>query len=327
MLVLVDTACSRDRIVLQLPDKASRLVLAGDVADYTAEFIEVHLTTGKPVRQYASSHVITVQTVQTKAHQKGVTLFQHGELDLAQVEFEQALAAEPRRWVQREILGWLVKIAMRLDDRAAAGQRFLQTAATEAAPREYALIPLVWGTVRIDTRLRQQARLWITGDSDLQRLLGASVLLGDAQYSDLSESELNRLARVSDRRIAELARCQLWRRRVAESDVTENELRSWEANTEQMPPELRSGPYYVLGRARLHRSEYDRAAAAFLWIPTVYNDNESLASRAALDAATALRRAGRLTEAQSLLREVTTDYGWSPAAEEARVLLAETGSP
>ena len=190
MLALVDTASSRDRVVLQLPDKASRLVLAGDVADYTAEIIEIHLTTGKPVRQYAAAHVLAVQTIQTESHRKGLTLIEHGELDLAQAEFETALTAEPRRWVQREILGWLVKIAMRQGDHVTAGQRFLQIAATEPAPREYALIPLVWGTAQVDSRVRQQARLWITGDSDLQRLLGSSLLLADAQYADLCQSEL-----------------------------------------------------------------------------------------------------------------------------------------
>ena len=327
MLVLADAAFSRDRIVLQLPDKASRLVLAGDVADYTAEVIEVHLTTGQPVRHYPTSQVVAVQTVQTESQQKGVTLFDHDELDLAQIEFETALKAEPREWVQREILGWLVKIAMRLGDRATAGERFLQIAATESAPREYSLIPLVWGTLRIDDRMRQQARIWITGSADLQRLLGASVLLGDAQYASLAESEFDRLVRAGDRRVAALARWQLRRLRVAASDVTENELRSWEAGIEQLPAELRCGPYYLLGRARLHRSEYDRAAAAFLWLPSVYRDNERLTARAAIDAASALKRAGRLPEAQSLLEEITADYGWSPSAGEARSLLAEIGSP
>lgn len=327
LLTFSHAAVARDRVVLQPPDKASRLVLSGDVADYTAEVIEVHLTVGRPVHRYPTSQVVNVQTVQTEAHRKGVTLFEHGELDLAQAEFEQALTAEPRRWVQREILGWLVKIAMRLGDRARAGQRFLQITASESAPREYAIIPLVWGTAPLDGRLKQQARFWFTGDTDVARLLGASVLLGDSQYAEAAKSELDRLARASDPRVAELARSQLWRPRVTALDVTENELRSWEAAIEQMSAELRSGPYYVLGRARLQRSEYDRAAAAFLWLPSVYRENESLTARAAIDAATAMKRAGRLAEAQSLLMEITADYGWSPAAGEARSLLAEIESP
>ena len=297
LLAYSEGVLARDRLVLQPPDKASRQVIPGDIADYNAEFIEIHLTVGKPVHRYPVSQIITVQTVQTEAHRKGVTLFQHGELDLAQVEFEQALQAEPRQWVQREILGWLIKIAMRQGDRATAGARFLQIMSSSSAPREYVLMPLVWGSSRIDARLRQQARFWMTSDSAIQRLLGASVLLGDPQFGESARTELDGLASVSDRRVAELARWQLRRQRTTAADVTDNELLSWEASIDRLPTELRSGPYYLLGRARQHRSEYDRAAAAFLWLPTVHHENELLTARAAVDAATALKRAGRLVEA------------------------------
>ena len=325
LLVLADPAHGRDRVVLQPPDKSSRLVLSGSIADYTAEVIEIHLTVGKPVHRYSTSEVVAVQTVQTESHRKGVRLFQQGALDQARIEFEQALKTEPRTWVQREILGWMVKIALRRGNRTEAGGRFLQIMASSSTPREYALIPLVWSTARVDDRLRQQARLWMSGTKEIQRLLGACVQLNDPQYGEIARSELDRLSRVSDRRIAELARFQLRRLRVTAPDVTEDELRTWEAAIEKMPAELRAGPYYLLGRARQQRSEYDRAAAAFLWLPTVYRENEPLTARSAVDAATAMKRAGRLTEAESLLTEITTDYGWSPAAGEARSLLAEIG--
>jgi len=120
-----------------------------------------------------------------------------------------------------------------------------------------------------------------------------------------------------------LARAQLWRLRVPAADVTDNELASWETTISGLPPQLRAGPYYLLGRAALQRSEYDRAAAALMWLPTVYHENEVLTAQAAIDAATALQRIGRLSEARLLLEELTDDYGWSSAAGEARALLAQ----
>ena len=149
------------------------------------------------------------------------------------------------------------------------------------------------------------------------------MLLFDPKYTETAQSELDRLARVGDPRVAALARTQLWRLRVAAPDVSDNELAGWEQTISQLPPELRAGPYFLLGRAAMQRSEYDRAAAAFLWLPTVYRDNEPLAAEAALNAVMALKRIGRLGEARMLLTELVNDYGWSAAAAEARGLLAE----
>src|SRR5690606_9580503 len=106
-------------------------------------------------------------------------------------------------------------------------------------------------------------------------------------------------------------------------DVTDNELLSWEATIDGLPRELRAGPYYVLGRAALQRSEYDRAAAALLWLPGVHHENEVLTAHAAIDAASALQQVGRRGEARLVLEELTVKYSWSSLAGEARTLLSQ----
>lgn len=312
---------ARDRIVIQPPDKVSPLVIAGDVADYNADWIEIHLTVGKDVHRYPAAHVVSVETVQTEAHQAGVRSFAAGELDVAVERFEEALRDEPRNWVRREILGWLIRIAMRRDQRALAGDRFLQIIALDPDPREYAVAPLVWGAESIGSDTHQRARLWLTGSSDVERLLGASVLLQDVRFGETAQAEMSRLARVGDARVASLARSQLWRLRTLGTDVTDNEMASWESTIAGLPPELRAGPTYVLGRAALGRSEFDRAAAAFLWIPTVYNEQEPLAAEAAIGAANALDRVGRLHEARQLLMTLTAEnQHWANSAEAAALL-------
>ncbi len=86
-----------------------------------------------------------------------------------------------------------------------------------------------------------------------------------------------------------------------------------------MPAQVRAGPYFVLGRMHQHRSDYERALAAFLWLPTVYSENESLTSRACLEAAVSLERQGRVQNAITLLTEITQRHAWSePPAKRVR---------
>jgi tetratricopeptide (TPR) repeat protein len=323
VLVAAGNADARDRVVLQPPDKVAPLVLSGDIAEYTAETIEIHLTVGNPVHTYPAAHVVSVETVQTEAHRAGVSAFVAGEIDVAERHLEQALQDEPRRWVRREILGWLVKLAQRRGDRATAGRRFLQIVTDEPAAREYAVAPLVWSAVPVGSNLQQHGKLWLTGSSPAEQLMGASVLLLDQRYGETARARLDQLASHIDPRIAALARAQLWRLRISAPDVTDNELASWEMTIAGLPSELRAGPYYLLGRAAMQRSEYDRAAAALMWLPSVYREHEVLTAQAAMAAASSLQRIGRLSEARLLLEELVGEFGWSSVAGEARALLAE----
>jgi TolA-binding protein len=322
-VLLLDSSsvAAKDRVVLQPREQSSPWVLSCDVVDYAADSISVRLGPQGDVRHFPADEVIAVEAVHTESHREGVRHFRDGNLSEAERLFTQALSEDPRGWVQREICGWLVKCAMRRGDRAQAGRQFLQIIEEERAPREYPLIPLVWGAAEGGTVLRQQARQWLTGESGASRLLGASVLLFDAAYAEITRSELLRLSGSSDPRVAALAEAQLWRLRVMAADVTEDELAGWEREIETLPRELRAGPYFVLGRACSQRSEYDRAAAAFLWLTAVYSANEPLTAQATVEAGRSLMRLGRLAEARGLFEEVARDFPGTAAAAEAGSFL------
>jgi TolA-binding protein len=319
---------AKDRVVLQPRDQSSPWVLSCDIVDYTAEIIAVRIGSQTDVRRFPAEEVTAVEAVQTGPHREGVQKFREGDLAEAERRFAQALMEEPRDWVQREIRGWLVKCATRRGDLAEAGRYFLQVIESERAPREYPLIPLVWGAADGGTALRQQARQWLTGESDVGRLLGASVLLLDPAYAEITRSELHRLSDAADPRVAALAEAQLWRLRVTATDVTIDELDGWERTIEALPRELRAGPYFVLGRACYQSSEYDRAAAAFLWLTTVYSENEPLTAQATVEAGRSLIRLGRTAEARVLFEEAARDFpGTAAAAEAGSFLIQQPLSP
>ncbi|MCA9076387.1 MAG: hypothetical protein KDA93_15265 [Planctomycetaceae bacterium] len=314
---------AKDRVVVQPPENVSPLVISGDIVDYTSKIISLHINDELPIRTFPADQVISVEAVQTEAHREGVTLYNTAEIDKAVGSFQQALEDESRKWVQCEILGWLVRCATRQRDRVTAATRYLQLVEIEPSPREAPLIPLVWDTAETSTSLRQNARTWLTSHNDVARLLGASVLLLEPAYGDVTCGTLRRIVTTGDETLEPLARAQLWRLRVTQ-DVTQDEFASWGHEIQRMPSTLRAGPYFVLGRTLVQQSEYDRAAAAFLWLTTVHRENEPLAAQATVYAGTALMRLGRADEARSLWQEVVSDWRWTPAAAEARGLIDQT---
>ncbi len=320
-LLIARAVRAGDRIVLQPDETATPLTLVADIADFNSETIELMMTVGQPVRTYPTRQVLQVETVHTEPHRRGVSLFESERWAEASQRFTEALAAEPRPWIQREILGWKVRCALQSGDRLAACAHFLEILNSHEHPREWPLIPLVWEPEPISDAMARQARTWLVDESQAARLMGASLLLQHPLYASVARSELQTLSRTSTRSISSLARAQLWRLQVVAEDLSDIQLAEYERQIESMPSDLRAGPYFLLARMYQHRSDLDRATAAYLWLPTVYSENETLTARACLEAGILLERQGRLSMAQSLLQEVTAHHGWSPAAAEARLAL------
>jgi TolA-binding protein len=323
VLLMARSGWGTDRLTLQPRDTLSPLSFTCEIVDYTLEAIVARPGVSPDVRRFPTDELLRVETVQTEAHREALAAFLRGELAEAEAGFRQALEDEPRAWMRREIRGWLIRCASRRRDRVTAASRFLEVVSEEPAAREFPLIPLVWGPALVDEAMRTAARSWLTDSREFARLIGASWLLLDPAFADLSRTELGRLSRSSPLRLAAQARAQLWRLRVAAADLSDNELSDWEHRIEQMPGEGRAGPYFVLGRALQRRSDYDRAVAAFLWLPTVCPEDEELTAEALVAAARASRSAARREDAERILAEVVQDYSWTAAAAEAEALRDE----
>jgi tetratricopeptide (TPR) repeat protein len=267
--------------------------------------------------------VLKVETYQTQAHVRGLAAFESGDLTLAENELISAANNEARTWVRQEILSWLVCCAQRRDDRLAAGKYFVRIIQSDPDTRHWSVIPLIWSAETVSRELRTEAQSWLGSSTEGVQLLGASMLLLDQQFAKSAGETLDRLTRSSDRSVQSLARAQTWRLRLVAADMTPNELLNWRERVERMPESLRGGPMYLIGRAASGRSDLEQAAADWLWLPLVYDDDEPLAARACYEAALALEQLGRLDEAVPLYDEVLQRYGWSPFAGDARQRLMQ----
>jgi TolA-binding protein len=326
-LFLTARVAGEDRVTVH-PEWASKPITeVGEIVEFTGRRITIRVNSGNPIRTYAADEVRHIDTYHGPAHQEALERFAAGDGPAAERAFEQALGEEPRAWVQEELRAWLVRCALRRGDRTTAARQFVKVLERDPESRHWGGAPLVWAAEDTPEPLRGEARGWLAARNDGVRLLAASLLLLDPVAGAAARGELEKLARSLDPTVQSLARAQGWRLRLIEAEPTPFALDTWRAQVRRMPPRLRGGPMYLLGRAAALGGNSDLAAADWLWLPLVYTEDEPLAARACLEAAESLARLGRHDEAMTLYREVAERFHWSPFAGEARQKLAAAQTP
>lgn len=312
-----------DRVTVQPEGTSSPVIVVGDVDEFNNRRIVIRLESGQPVRSFPAESVLQVETTYLPAQTRGLAAFRTGDYAVAENEFISAANDEPRHWVRQEILSWLVRCAMRRNDRLAAGKYFIRMVQADPETRYWEVVPLIWSAENVGQELRTEAQSWLAASLEGVKLLGAGMLLLDPQFTGAAQDALERLSRSTDPWVQSLARAQEWRMRLLEGSISENELAGWRQRTGRMPAAIRGGPMYLVGRATTQQGDLLQAAADWLWLPLVYDSDEPLSARACFEAAEALADLGRIEEAVPLYDEVMQRYGWSPFAADARRRLTE----
>jgi tetratricopeptide (TPR) repeat protein len=321
------TGRAADRVTIRPEDSSGLFVVTGEIVAYNDEVLK--LSSGGPggLQSYSTASVAAVETFRVPLHLRGIELFEQGRIADAIVQFEGALEQEQRSWLRHEVLAWLVKCHQRSGDLDTAAARFAEIIATESHTRYWNIAPLRWGPQSVSERLQVSARRWVSSSSEALRLLGASLTLGDASGRLTGVAELRKLSRSQDRYVNGQAQALLWESTLDSNVTSVEELLRWQREIERMPESIRGGPWYVLGRVRMHRNEPDEAAAAWLRVLIVNDGDELLSARAGLEAALALRRINREAEVRTILQEVIERFPWTPSAREALAELAKPKAP
>ena len=307
----------RDRVVLKLKSGNGRFTMQCEVEEYTGRFIRVKTATGT-TRTYPAADVEDVKTPQTRQHVNGLLAFTQRKYKAARDFFDRAIADESRAWVRREILAMHVRCSLRLGEHRAAAERFAAIVKSDPATPHFGLIPLVWSTRAITDDESALAKNWLLkSPSSAARLIAASYLLNDSDWGGNAATAMSGLASNTDLRIKHIAQAQLWRRKLRKGTPSKVDIELWEQHVSSLPTEMRGGPYFLLGRAYLARKKNEPAAAAFLWLPLVYDRDHRLAARACMEAADALADVGKKSAAITLYREVAVRFADTPFASEA----------
>lgn len=306
-LLGVSHLLAQDHVVLQGDGQSSRLVLPCQILDYTGEKLSAQLKSGVR-KEYPADQVLEVRTDWLDAHERGRKLLAERKPSDATKSLQEALVAESRPWVRREILALLIRCALRQGDRVTASARFLSLSESDPKTRHFGLIPLVWASESVNQAAKSQAREWLTKESDIPKLLGASFLLDDPQFGESAARELGVLQRSVHESVRQLAQAQSWRSKLRLLEFSEIDLQRWDSRIREMPVSLRAGPSYLLGRGWAMRREHDRAATALLWLPLMDDGDPRLTARAGVEAADSLKRIGQTDAARRLLEEMAARF-------------------
>ncbi|MEM1062946.1 MAG: hypothetical protein AAF532_15755 [Planctomycetota bacterium] len=295
------TAAAADEITLRTDSGVGVVRSEGEVVEMTGT--EVVLSTPAGRRTFDADRLVELKTSRTEPHRRALAAIADREYAAAADALEDALRAEPRAWMRRQILAARVRVLLALGDRPAAGDAFLSLLDSDPTSADFPLIPLPWALAAPSREAAASARGWIEEPGEPARLLGAAVLIGSARDRVRASTVLDELAVSLDGRIYHLARAQLWRGRLFEDSPARIELTNWETRIGATPHTLRGGPYHLLGLASAKLGEFERAAAAHLHAATVYPDDVRRAAEDGRLAAAHLRALGRAAEADAVEAE------------------------
>ncbi len=317
VLVLAWLACvgpcalfAADEVLLVTGQK-----LVGEVTDFTGKRLEITLSGGLK-RSVLADQVQDVRTTPSAPQRQADDLYAERKFVEAMAAYQGAIQSETRRWVRRQLLARLVRSSTNAQQIAQAGQFCLLLLQDDPDSRDFDALPLAWVLAEPSPLVEAQAKKWLAlTEQPAAVLLGAShLLLGPDALA--ATAQLQRLTPHADPRIAKLADAQLWRVSIAR--VTDEQLAQWADKVERMPPSLRAGPYYVLGRACAFRQQSDLSALNYLRVPILFSEQRPLAAESLLAAAGELQQAKQSAEALRLLDELIVDYGETRAAKEAQ---------
>jgi tetratricopeptide (TPR) repeat protein len=305
--------------------------LRGVIEDSTGARITLREAGGRRVRVIPLSdyQVVELRTTFVPAHERGLAALARRDLPAAESALAEALDDESRRWVRREILAARVRIALVQDNQPLAARLFFSLYESDSTTPHLTLIPLKWTAGDPPTESVRPARDWLASTQLAAQLVGASLLLEHPEYRAEAVKTVQSVAAGEDRRLAELAAAQLWRPDLQAARLSDLQLQRWEQRVSQLPPELRSGPAFLLGRAYSTRSQGELAAAWFLWPATVGGVEGELAAQGLIEAGGCLARIGQSAEAIRLWREAQSrfpDSTWARAAADRERLERETGA-
>ncbi|MBI1345003.1 hypothetical protein GC163_01800 [bacterium] len=310
-----------DRVMIQVPGQSSRITVVGNIVDFNGRELILRTGVGAGEKRFPAADVVEVSTNYLPEHQAGLKLLADGRTTEAWSSLASALEEEPRAWVRREILAAQVKCALWSGDLEQAATRFLAIVTSDELSPHYRLMPLVWTESPPSKFLRGDAQRWLQGRELPAKLLAASWLLSDPAATEEALAALNSLASEPHPYIQRYAQAQLWRVRLDRGVLSTAEIRRWEQLTENLSPNLRGGPYFLIGRAYAERQDWLSAAAAWMWLPLEYREQRYLAVEAQWRAAQALQAAGDTVSARQLAYEITVRFADAPQAVEANALV------
>ena len=291
----------------------------GEILDYRGGRVTLR-SRGREI-SIPSLRIQRIDAEWTAPHQQGDAEFAARDYGAALDSYLTAWKQEHRAWVKDKLLAriiWCERNTYRIAD---ACRNFAKLFHDDGDTPYFAAIPLAWRTGQPQGAVRQLAQGWLGSENgSVKRLIAASWLLSTGNRSAAMRT-LRQLADHPRQEIAGLARIQFWRTRIV--SVTERDVDRWRQEVERLPGRLRAGPYFVLGQAYARIQHTDRAALAFLRVPTLFASHQGLSQAALYAAGRAVEDGGNRAEAILLYRQAVELDADSLEGQQAGARLTE----
>ncbi|MEX0939365.1 MAG: hypothetical protein WDZ59_15990 [Pirellulales bacterium] len=321
-IVMAATAAPAEDVVRLRPEPGEAAqTVSGEIVDYTGDGLRMKLLSGVE-RTVPARRVERIESTYQPSHQQARDAIARHDFAQAVRLLLDANRQESRLWVRRMIIAELVQAYQQAGQVEQAGDAFLVLAESDPATPYFHTIPLGW--MPGEDVAKAKAHQWLArSDLPAALLLGASHLMSTDQRGE-AISALERLALLKDSQVAPLAEAQLWRARIATAD--EPTVGAWERRIDQMPEDLRAGPYVTLAQALVQQKRWEQASQAFLRAEILNSGQTQLAAEALVAAGEALMQLQRRDEAERVFRDAAARYANLDAGRQATAWLERSQS-
>ncbi len=256
-------------------------------------------------RDVTADEILSVQTIWGNDVDSARLLAGQGQFASAIERYKNAASQETRPWARTIINSELVQACTAIDNHGEAIATFGSILGRDPETRFMYLTPLPWTGTANAAAMQPQAEIWIEASQPVVQLIGASWLLTGPRSADAT-SRLEQIAAGDNANLAALATAQLWRTVINRAD--ESRVARWEQQIARMPRAMRAGPLYLLGSARGQINQTDEAVLDLMRVRILHREQHSLAAAALYKSATLLQNAGQDEQANTLRRELVTEY-------------------
>jgi tetratricopeptide (TPR) repeat protein len=298
-----------DVVITRRKDSEQTLRRKGTIVEWKG--MSLTINTDGIGREIDNDQIVQVQTNWGDDYRSGLAELRTGKTQIAIIKFQEALRNETRPWVQRIIRAKLVDAFQSIEKHTSAVEQFLLIVREDPQTRFLHLAPLPW--TGSDNSLGPAAQKWIESPDSVTQLIGASWLLGGPNRNQ-GIKLLEELSKGIDPGIKNLAIAQLWRTRVS---LNPKQVEVWQGIVDQMPRDLRAGPYLVLAEAQARTGMSEMAIVNLMRIPILYAEQKTLSAAALYRSVNLLHNKGSTEQAQSILNELVTYYPQTIWAQQA----------
>ncbi len=325
-VVGLTTRLSADTVVYRSSSLGGRIALNGQILEFNQRQMTFRVKSPDTIKEIPTEDVVAYLADRKTPHQKGLEAIREGRYAEADRLLGDALSAEPRLWMQREIVASQIEAAINRGDWMQARVKHDDLVKRDPESRHLNVIPLHWHDEKLSADERRWAEETLAADESIDRLvtslwmrnsydrlIACSWLLVSPDKGSQAEKMIRELLYSPVPEIRNLARCQLWRRELLQRNLVDGDLERWERQLVDLSESYRTGPMFVLGQGYERIVQKELAAARYLWLTMIDARNVPLARAATLRAAGLLESLGQLERAEQLRQEAAARF---PVVEE-----------